>query len=78
VGDEKIDKMKIKVSEMRLLRYSAEVRLLEREKNKYIRFEVFTAVVMKSIDFWDKSPFSPLSVNRRFGETSRPSSGPKK
>jgi hypothetical protein len=25
---------------------------------------------MKSINFWDVTPFSPLSVNRRFGGTS--------
>jgi hypothetical protein len=31
-------------------------------------FDVFTAVVMKSIIFWDITPCTPLSVNRRFGE----------
>jgi hypothetical protein len=36
-------------------------------KNWY-GFEVFTAVVMKSIIFWDMAPCSPLSFNRRFGE----------
>jgi hypothetical protein len=36
-----------------------------------VGFEVFTAVVMKSINFWDITPCSPLSVNRRFGETYR-------
>jgi hypothetical protein len=30
-------------------------------------FEVFTAVIMKSIIFWDMTPCSPLSFNRRFG-----------
>jgi hypothetical protein len=30
-------------------------------------FEAFTAVVMKSIMFWDMTPCSPLSSNRRFG-----------
>jgi hypothetical protein len=34
-------------------------------------FEVFTAVVMKSIIFWDMRPCSPLSFNRRFGGTYR-------
>jgi hypothetical protein len=32
-------------------------------------FEVPTAVVMKSTIFWDETPCSPLSVNRRFGGT---------
>jgi hypothetical protein len=32
-------------------------------------YEVFTAVVMKSIIFWDMTPCSPLSFNRRFGGT---------
>jgi hypothetical protein len=39
--------------------------------NTYIGFEVFTAVVMKSIVFWDMTPCSPLSCNRRFGGTYR-------
>jgi hypothetical protein len=34
-----------------------------------VGFEVFTAVVMKSIIFWDMTPCSPLSFNRRFGGT---------
>jgi hypothetical protein len=34
-------------------------------------FEVFTAVVMKSIICWDMTPCSPLSFNRRFGRTGR-------
>jgi hypothetical protein len=37
--------------------------------NKKIRFEVPTAVVMKSTTFWDIKPCSPLKVNRRFGGT---------
>jgi hypothetical protein len=36
---------------------------------KYVGFEVFTAVVMKSTIFWVITPCSPLSVNRRFGGT---------
>jgi hypothetical protein len=36
-----------------------------------VGFEVFTAVVMKGIIFWDMTPCSPLSVNRRFGGTYR-------
>jgi hypothetical protein len=36
-----------------------------------VEFWVFTAVVMKSIIFWDMTPCSPLSVNRRFGGTYR-------
>jgi hypothetical protein len=35
----------------------------------HVGFDVFTAVVMKSIVFWDITPCSPLSVNRRFGGT---------
>jgi hypothetical protein len=38
---------------------------------KYVGFEVLTAVVMKNIIFWDITPCSPLSVNRRFGGTYR-------
>jgi hypothetical protein len=37
----------------------------------HVGFEVFTAVVMKSIIFWDMTPCSPFSFNRRFGETYR-------
>jgi hypothetical protein len=33
------------------------------EINNFIEFEVFTAVVMKSIIFWDMTPCSPLSCN---------------
>jgi hypothetical protein len=36
-----------------------------------VGFEVLTAVVMKSTNFWDISPCSPLKVNRRFGRTYR-------
>jgi hypothetical protein len=38
---------------------------------EYVGFEVLTAVVMKSIKFWDITPCSPSSVNRRFGGTYR-------
>jgi hypothetical protein len=31
-------------------------------------YEVLTAVVMKGSIFWDITPFSPLKVNRCFGE----------
>jgi hypothetical protein len=37
----------------------------------YLGFEVLTAVVMKGTIFWDVTPFSPLSANRRFGGTYR-------
>jgi hypothetical protein len=37
----------------------------------HARFEVFTVVVMKSIIFWDVTPCSLLSFNRRFGGTYR-------
>jgi hypothetical protein len=36
-----------------------------------VGFEVFTAVVMKSVIFWDMTPCSPLSFNRYFGGTYR-------
>jgi hypothetical protein len=36
-----------------------------------VGLEVFTAVVMKSIIFWDMTPCSPLSCTRRFGGTYR-------
>jgi hypothetical protein len=35
----------------------------------YVGFEVLTAVIMKITIFWDITPCSPLSVNRRFGGT---------
>jgi hypothetical protein len=35
----------------------------------FVRFEVFTAMVMKSIIFWDVTPYSLLRCNRRFGGT---------
>jgi hypothetical protein len=39
-------------------------------KNSYfVGFEVFTAVVLKSIVFWDMTPCSALSGTRRFGGT---------
>jgi hypothetical protein len=37
--------------------------------HEYVGFEVFAAVVMKSIIFWDMTPCSPLCSNRRFGGT---------
>jgi hypothetical protein len=44
---------------------------LRGEEIKSVGFEVFTAVVMKSIIFWDMTPCSPLIFNRRFGGTYR-------
>jgi hypothetical protein len=38
---------------------------------RYLGFEVLTVVVMKSTIFWDITPVSPLSVNRRFEGTYR-------
>jgi hypothetical protein len=38
---------------------------------RLVEFEVFTAVVMKSIIFWDMTPCSPLSSTGRFGGTYR-------
>jgi hypothetical protein len=37
--------------------------------NVQVGFEVFTAVVMKSIIFWDMMPCNLLRCNRRFGGT---------
>jgi hypothetical protein len=39
--------------------------------SSFIGFEVLTAVVMKSIIFWDITSCNPLKVNRRFGGTYR-------
>jgi hypothetical protein len=41
------------------------------KSDRHVRFEVLTAVVVKSSIFWDITPCSPLSVNRRFGGTCR-------
>jgi hypothetical protein len=41
------------------------------KKTRHVRFEVLTTVVMKSTIFWDITPCSLLSVNRRFGRTYR-------
>jgi hypothetical protein len=38
---------------------------------RYVGFEISTAVVMKSVIFWDMTPCSPLSCTRRFGGTYR-------
>jgi hypothetical protein len=53
--------------------YYARGRTQQRGNNIYISvgFEVLTAVVMKSTVFCDITPCSLLSVNRRFGGTSR-------
>jgi hypothetical protein len=42
-------------------------------ENNYfvVGFEVFTAVVIKGIIFWNMTPHSPLSFNRCFGGTYR-------
>jgi hypothetical protein len=50
----------------------------DNKRRIYVGFEILTAMVMKSIIFWVITPYSPLKVNRRFGETSTPFSGPKK
>jgi hypothetical protein len=39
--------------------------------SNFVGFEVFTALVMKSIIFWDMTQCSQLSFNRRFGGTYR-------
>jgi hypothetical protein len=40
-----------------------------------VGFEVYTAVVLKSIFFWDMTPCSALSGTRRFGGTSGTTQG---
>jgi hypothetical protein len=42
---------------------------LQRKNWQAVGFEVFRAVVMKSIIIWDMTPCSPSSFNRRFGGT---------
>jgi hypothetical protein len=44
---------------------------LDGQEISYVGFKVPTALVMKSIIFWNITPCSPLSVNRRFGGTYR-------
>jgi hypothetical protein len=44
---------------------------LNKSPSLHVGFEVFTAVVMKSIIFWDVTPCSLLRCNRRFGGTYR-------
>jgi hypothetical protein len=44
---------------------------MKTKHNKNVGFEVSTAVVMKSIIFWDMTPCSLLRCNRRFGGTYR-------
>jgi hypothetical protein len=43
------------------------IRFRESFANAVIAVQVLTAVVMKSFVFWDITPCSPLSINRRFG-----------
>jgi hypothetical protein len=43
----------------------------EQRYTSHVGFEVFTVMAMKSIIFWDMTPCSPLSFNRRFGGTCR-------
>jgi hypothetical protein len=47
------------------------MRRADRQCIFFVGFEVLTAVVMKSIIFWDITQCSPLKVNRRFGGTYR-------
>jgi hypothetical protein len=42
-----------------------------RECKYYVGFEILTAVVIKCNMFWDITPCSAMSVNRRFGRTYR-------
>jgi hypothetical protein len=41
------------------------------DKVPCVGFEVLTAVVIKSPVFWDITPCSPFTVNRRLGRTCR-------
>jgi hypothetical protein len=54
-----------------LLLQTADLRSLPTTNLFLVGFEVFTAVVMKSIIFRDMVPCSPLSFNRLFGGTYR-------
>jgi hypothetical protein len=45
-------------------------RSIEIKKNCFVKFEVFTAVTMKNVVFWDVALCSSC-VNRRFGATYR-------
>jgi hypothetical protein len=51
--------------------YNCAVMFPNFDRNFNSGFELLTAVVMKSTIFWDITPCSPLSVNRRFGGTYR-------
>jgi hypothetical protein len=42
-----------------------------KDLGSYVRFEVLTALFMKSTIFRDITPCSPFKVNRRFGGTYR-------
>jgi hypothetical protein len=46
---------------MMVMKIKAVERII-RNKNNFVGFEVFTAVVMKSINFWDVTPCSLLSL----------------
>jgi hypothetical protein len=45
--------------------------MLSTPKVKGVRYEVLTAVIMKSSIFWDITLYSSLKFNRRFGGTCR-------
>jgi hypothetical protein len=52
----------------------AKIMFLRGKQNQlwgFVRSEALTAVVMKSIIFWDITPCSPVRVNWRFGGTYR-------
>jgi hypothetical protein len=40
--------------------------MLRASERRFVGFEVLAAVVMKSTDSWDITPYIPLKVNRRF------------
>jgi hypothetical protein len=52
-------------------RHLARIAEKNHKKSHSVKFEVLTAVVMKSAIFWDIMPCNPLKVNRRFGGTYR-------
>jgi hypothetical protein len=55
---------------VKMVRTSFGVTFQTNQTSKYcVGFEVLTAVAMQSTIYWDITPCSPLSVNRRFGGT---------
>jgi hypothetical protein len=51
-------------SEFRVTFFKITLGLIPVKFDGYVGFKILTAVVMKSIIFWDMTPCSPLKVNR--------------